>query len=64
VIPGASRVIRRELSCSPCYQRECPLRHHACMTDVGVDEVFQAAVGLFAEVDGRLVAERRAKSGL
>jgi heptosyltransferase-2 len=64
VIPGASRVIRRELACSPCYQRECPLRHHACMNDVAVDEVFQAAVGLFAEVDGRLVAERRAKSGL
>lgn len=63
VIPGASRVIRRELSCSPCYQRECPLRHHACMNDVGVDEVFQAAIGLFAEVDGRLVAERRAKTG-
>lgn len=63
VIPGASRVIRRELACSPCYQPQCPLRHHACMNDVTVDEVFQAAVGLFAELDGRLVAERRAKTG-
>lgn len=62
VIPGASRVIRRELPCTPCYQRECPLRHHACMNDVGVDEVFQAAVGLYAEIDGRLIAERRAKT--
>jgi len=63
VIPGASRVIRRELECTPCYQRECPLRHHACMNDVGVDEVYQAAVGLFAELDGPLAAERRAKTG-
>jgi len=48
VIPGASRVIRQKLDCQPCYQRECPLRHHRCMNDVSVDEVFTAAVGLFA----------------
>lgn len=46
VIPGASRVIRRELSCQPCYERECPLGHHRCMADVTVDEVVGAAVGL------------------
>jgi heptosyltransferase-2 len=55
VIPGASRVIRQRLECQPCYQRECPLRHHRCMDDIGVDEVFTAAVGLFA---GEPVAER------
>lgn len=62
VIPGASRVIRRELACSPCYKRECPLRHHACMADVTVDEVFSAAVGLYAEIDGRIIAEKRARA--
>jgi heptosyltransferase-2 len=54
VIPGATRVIRQHLGCQPCYQRECPLKHHGCMTSVTVDEVFDAAVGLFAvpaEVD-------------
>ncbi|HJQ40690.1 MAG TPA: lipopolysaccharide heptosyltransferase II [Thermoanaerobaculia bacterium] len=50
VIAGASRVVRRTLACQPCYQRECPLGHHRCMADVSVDEVFQAAVGLFATV--------------
>jgi heptosyltransferase-2 len=54
VIPGASRVIRQKLACQPCYQRECPLRHHRCMDDISVDEVFTAAVGLFA---GEVVAE-------
>ncbi len=54
VIPGASRVIRKEIVCGPCYQKECPLRHHRCMTSISVDEVYGAAVGLFAEIDGRL----------
>jgi heptosyltransferase II len=48
VIPGATRVIRQRLACQPCYQRECPLGHHRCMADVSVDEVLEAAVGLFA----------------
>ena len=50
-IAGATRVIRQHLSCQPCYQRECPLGHHRCMTDVSVDQVVEAAVGLF-EVPG------------
>jgi heptosyltransferase II len=54
VIPGASRVIRKEIGCGPCYQKECPLRHHRCMTEISVDEVYEAAIGLFAEVDARL----------
>ena len=56
-IPGATRVIRQHLSCQPCYQRECPLGHHRCMTDVSVDEVVGAAVGLFA-VEEVVEAER------
>ncbi len=54
VIPGASRVIRQSLSCQPCYARECPLGHHRCMTEIAVDEVYAAALGLFNEVDGKL----------
>ncbi|MDQ3281584.1 MAG: lipopolysaccharide heptosyltransferase II [Acidobacteriota bacterium] len=51
VIPGATRVVRRKHACQPCYQRECPLGTHACMADVTVDEVFGAAVGIFAGTD-------------
>lgn len=50
VIPGATRVVRRDVSCGPCYERECPLRDHRCMTDIPVDEVYTAAVGLLQEV--------------
>jgi heptosyltransferase II len=50
VIPGATRVVRKDLACGPCYQRECPLRDHPCMTQVSVDEVYTAAVGLLHEV--------------
>jgi heptosyltransferase-2 len=50
VIPGATRVLRKSVSCSPCYERECPLRNHRCMTEIAVEEVFAAAVGLLEEV--------------
>lgn len=58
VISGASRVLRRDLSCSPCYKRECPLREHRCMTEISVDEVYSASIGLLLEIeaDGRVRA--------
>lgn len=54
VIPGATRVIRKPIGCQPCYQRECPLRHHRCMTEISVDEVYTAVIGLFNEMEGRV----------
>jgi lipopolysaccharide heptosyltransferase II len=50
VIPGATRVVRRDVSCGPCYERECPLRDHRCMKEISVDEVYAAAVSLLQEV--------------
>jgi len=50
VIPGATRVVRKDVSCGPCYERECPMGHHRCMTEISVDEVYTAAVGLLQEV--------------
>src|SRR6266849_4151452 len=50
VIPGASRVLRRVHACAPCYQRQCPLGDHRCMIEIGVDEVFEAAVGVLREL--------------
>jgi lipopolysaccharide heptosyltransferase II len=59
VIPGASRVLQRPVGCQPCYRRECPLRHHRCMTEIAVDDVFSAAVGLFNEIDGKVESDVR-----
>ncbi|HKS25372.1 MAG TPA: lipopolysaccharide heptosyltransferase II [Thermoanaerobaculia bacterium] len=59
VIPGASRVLQSPVGCQPCYKRDCPLRHHRCMTEIAVDDVFAAAVGLFNEIDGKVVSDVR-----
>jgi heptosyltransferase-2 len=56
VIPGASVVLRGTLACQPCYQRECPLKHHQCMNDVSVDEVYDAAVSLFPAAEPEVAA--------
>lgn len=38
------RVVRVEgLACSPCLERVCPLGHHRCMNDLGVETVLAAA---------------------
>jgi len=57
VIPGASRVVRAETPCQPCYARECPLVHHRCMRDIRADDVYSAAIGLLAEIDGKVIAD-------
>lgn len=54
VIPGASRVVTASFACQPCYKRDCPLMHHRCMSEIAVDDVFNAAVGLFNEIDGKI----------
>lgn len=59
VIPGITRVLRRPFACQPCYRRECPLGHHRCMSEITVDEVFHAAVGLYSELDARVEVEER-----
>lgn len=39
--PG-NRVLRKELPCVPCEQKECPSGNRACMEAISVDEAFEA----------------------
>jgi heptosyltransferase-2 len=41
-------LIRKDLPCSPCQRKVCPLGHHRCMRDIGVDEVIAAGERLLA----------------
>ncbi len=37
-----SIIVRHEMECSPCMKRECPLKHHECMTSITALEVIEA----------------------
>jgi len=37
-----STIVRKEMDCSPCMKRECPLKHHDCMKNIHADEVIKA----------------------
>lgn len=37
-----SSIVRKEMDCSPCMKRECPLKHHECMKNITASEVIEA----------------------
>jgi len=39
-------LIRKDIECSPCQEKVCPLGHRRCMTMIEVDEVVDATVAL------------------
>ena len=41
-----SIIVRKEMDCSPCMKRECPLGHHDCMKQIMAQEVVKAAKSL------------------
>ncbi|MCB9378489.1 MAG: lipopolysaccharide heptosyltransferase II [Holophagales bacterium] len=42
--PGHT-VVYRDLWCSPCFRRRCPLVHHRCLSGISAAEVAATAVG-------------------
>jgi heptosyltransferase-2 len=45
------RVLYRNLWCSPCFHRHCPLLHHGCLRGIGVGEAAAAALALLSSKD-------------
>lgn len=41
-----STIVRKEMKCSPCMKRECPLGHHECMKNITSTEVISALKAL------------------
>ncbi|MBS82833.1 MAG: lipopolysaccharide heptosyltransferase II [Gammaproteobacteria bacterium] len=38
---GNSKIIYKKLSCSPCFERECPLKHLDCLNSITSDNVIE-----------------------
>ncbi len=42
--------VNTERECSPCFKRKCPKGTTVCLTDITVDEVYDAGMGLLAGI--------------
>ncbi len=42
----AVRIVREDISCAPCFKRECPFGAPRCLAQIGVDRVYEAALSL------------------
>ena len=41
-----SKIVRHDIECAPCMKRECPLKHHECMSKITAQEVIKAIENL------------------
>jgi heptosyltransferase-2 len=41
-LAAQNRMIYRDIECSPCSARICPLGHNRCLTEIEADQVFEA----------------------
>jgi heptosyltransferase-2 len=45
----AKTVLYRGLDCSPCFARECPLKHLNCLRDIAVQDVLGPVMARLSE---------------
>jgi len=43
-----SSIVRKELACSPCMKRTCPIKTHDCMKEISAEEVVEALETLYS----------------
>jgi hypothetical protein len=45
----AVRVLKVDMECSPCFERECPDGDPRCLTGLDTERVYDAAIRLIEE---------------
>jgi heptosyltransferase-2 len=43
-----AKILYKALSCSPCFRRECPLKHLRCLTEISPEQVLETLANLSA----------------
>ena len=44
-----SVVIKKDIECSPCFNRTCHERHYRCLKEISVNDVYQAVLKIIEE---------------
>ena len=47
-LTSKAQIVYENLSCSPCFERQCPLGHTNCLKNIGVERVFGAVSKMIA----------------
>lgn len=48
-LTSKAKILATDINCRPCFQRECPLKHHLCMVELSPERVLAAMDELLQE---------------